>query len=97
MRNLEYAKDIVGLIGTVLATIPFYKDFSTKGNIQQAEGAMQAADVAPNARPLYEDVSGHFQRRFLTPERSDLYLFTGGLFLLSLSFVLSLIVTYCKE
>jgi hypothetical protein len=93
---LEYLKDVLGLVGTIIATIPFYRELRAKWRVQEAEKAT-ADNAATNAAPLFKAITDFFRRRLFLPERGDFELITVGLVLLSASFVLSLVVTYLKS
>ena len=97
VKVLEYIKDVLGLVGTILATIPYYRDLGRKRNIQEAQEAEQSGGVGDNARELFAAVGRHFLRQFFMPDTKDLFLITAGLLLLAASFLASLALTLLKD
>jgi hypothetical protein len=89
---LTYGKDILGLLGTILVTIPFFKDWRAK---QRVEEARPGADLEGEPiRIAYGEIEKKLQNQFFTADKGDLLLISVGLGLVSLSFVFSLILTY---
>jgi hypothetical protein len=90
---LAYGKDILGLLGTVMVTIPFFEDWPSKKRIDEVKPGEGTAGLATDA---LREVEERLRRQFFAPKKRDLLLISLGLGLISLSFVLSLIITYAS-
>lgn len=89
---LEYGKDIVGLLGTILATIPFLKDWWVKEKITTADqGRGLSGDLTFEA---FKAIANKYRNQFFEAGKTDLLLILLGLLLILLSFIFSLILTY---
>jgi hypothetical protein len=90
---LAYGKDILGLVGTVMVTIPFFEDWRSRKKIDEVKPGQGTVGLATEALKAIEEKR---RREYFAPNKRDLGLISVGLGLLSLSFVLSLIITYAS-
>jgi hypothetical protein len=95
MRTLEYLRDILGLIGTIIATIPFYREMGVKRDLQKSED--KKGIEGEGALAAFGAIAKYFRRTLFMPDREDLALVTIGLGLLSASFVVSILLTVLKD
>ena len=86
-----YGKDVLGLLGAILTSIPFFKEWGIKANIQEAEAPGAEGEVTLQA---FTAIADRFRRQLFSPDKGDFLLIAVGLSLISLSFVLSLLVTF---
>jgi len=87
---LSYGRDGLGLLGTILVTIPFFREWGLKRSISLAE---DPSGMDEWSRKIFDAMSAKLRREFFSPDRYDFWLIFIGLTLLSISFVISLIVT----
>jgi hypothetical protein len=85
-----YGKDILGLLGAILTSIPFFKEWRLKANIQEAESPGAEGEVTLKA---FTAIAVRFRQQFFSPDKGDFLLIAIGLSLISLSFLFSLLIT----
>ena len=88
---LIYGKDILGLLGAILTSIPFFKEWRLKANIQEAEAPGAEGEVTLKA---FTAIADRFRQQLFSPDKRDFLLIAIGLSLISLSFLFSLLITY---
>jgi hypothetical protein len=88
---LLYGKDILGLLGAILTSVPFFKEWRLKANIQEAEAPGAEGEVTLKA---FTAIADRFRQQFFSPDKRDFLLIAVGLSLISLSFVFSLLITF---
>jgi hypothetical protein len=88
---LTYGKDILGLLGSILTTIPFFKEWLLRTQIQEAEAPGAEGEVTLAA---FRAIAEKYRKQLFSPDKGDFLLISVGLGLISLSFVFSLIITY---
>jgi hypothetical protein len=86
----SYGKDILGLLGAILTSIPFFKEWRIKAYLQESEAPGAEGEVTLKA---FEAIANRFRRQLFAPDKGDYMLIAVGLSLISLSFLLSLLVT----
>jgi hypothetical protein len=58
---LLYGKDILGLLGAVLTSIPFFKEWRLKANIQEAEAPGAEGEITLKA---FTAIADRFRQQF---------------------------------
>ena len=66
-----YGKDILGLLGTVMVTIPFFEDWRSRKEIDEVKPGQGTAGLATEA---FREVEERRRRRFFAPSKRDLFL-----------------------
>jgi hypothetical protein len=86
-----YGKDILGLLGAILTSIPFFKEWKIKANIQETESPGAEGEVTLQA---FTAIADRYRRQLFSPDKGNFLLIAVGLSLISLSFALSLLITF---
>ena len=87
---LAYGKDVVGLVGTIVATVPFFQEWRLKSDIAEANSGNTEGE---GAKAIFSAIAERFRERFFSPTGGDFGLVSVGLGLVSLSFIMSFVLT----
>jgi hypothetical protein len=88
---LAYGKDIIGLLGTILTIIPFFREWRLKAQITRAEEGPGLEGYLTHE--AFSAIAEKYRKEYFLADKSDLLLISVGLGLISLSFVFSFILT----
>jgi hypothetical protein len=87
---LSYGKDVLGLLGTILVTVPFFRERPLRRIIQIINDPTMRSK---RLEKFDETASAVVRQRLLEPDTANFWLIFIGLVFLSISFALSIVAT----
>jgi hypothetical protein len=88
--NLEVLKDLLGLIGSILAIVPFIRDFALRHEVHRWR---KYSFSLPLFRERTEQFAEEGEAKLKEPSRADMYFVMAGISLLIASFAISLFIS----
>lgn len=83
----DVAKDLLGLIGGILALVPFLRDFAQR---RSARWWREIAHTIPGARRATEPIAEEEENKLKAPSAADILCVMVGILFLTASFAVSL-------
>ena len=80
------AKDAVGFVGALVATVPWFRDFYGRKRVAQ----IKTFPVDDSLRPLQTELQISADNWIASPKASDFLWMLGGLVLVAVSFLIGL-------
>jgi hypothetical protein len=89
--TLDVLKDLLGLIGGLVAAVPFVRDFAQRRSVRWWQQTRQAI---PGLRRAIDPVVNAEDEKLKAPSRTDLRFVMAGILLLIASFAVGLYNSY---
>lgn len=88
--SLEVLKDLLGLVGSILAIVPFMRDFAQRRTIRRW---LSYVNSIPVFRKRTAAVAAAEEKKLREPNSADMLFIMAGIFLLIVSFAISLYIS----
>lgn len=88
--SLEVLKDLLGMVGGILAIVPFIRDFAKRHEVHRWR--KYGIDL-PAFRERTEQIAAAEEAKLKEPSRADMYFVMFGILLLIASFAISLFIS----